>query len=167
MMDLESEGFESVQCLRHHDGLQILSLTCPHDTFVVRSIGLLHEDIVTKTLIQSWVRLGVIHGRIYHDYVVLVSGVNGINEILDEIGREPLRVKSEDASTIHVVNYKRSDMTRLEIVDMMFKLTVRPHCLKGNTSLRVVGNDSSDLVDILVAISALMEPQTPVRAHEG
>jgi hypothetical protein len=78
---------------------------------------------------------------------VLIASVDSVNEILVLISRESLRVDSEDATTVHVVD-------------------VSPHSLERDFSSRVIGHHACDFVDISVSISALMETKTPVGRHE-
>jgi hypothetical protein len=76
----------------------------PNDSLVVSAVILLHEDVIAQTLIERWIGLFVVHRRVNHDNVVLVSGMNRVNKILDKIGGKPFRVQGEDSSTVHVVD---------------------------------------------------------------
>lgn len=120
----------------------------PDDTIVKRSVVLFHEDIVFETRVQCRIGLFVEHSRVNHNDVVLVPSVDSVDEILVKVGRESLRVNSEDTTTIHVVN-------------------VCPDGFQRDIVGRVIGSDGSNLVNILVSILALMESKSPVGGHQG
>ena len=88
----------------------------PNNALIVAAVIFLHKDIVAKTLVKRRVWLLVVYSRVNHDDIVLVSGVDSVNEILDKISREPLRVEGEDSSAVHVVNCRQISILQVNKV---------------------------------------------------
>ncbi len=106
-----------------------------------------HEGVVLETRFKSRVGFLVEHSRVDHDDVVLVSGVDGVHQVFIQISWVPLRIDGEDAAAVHVVD-------------------VRPDRFEGDVVGGVVGDDSSNLVDIPVAVFALVVSKPPVGRHQ-
>ena len=121
--------------------------TGPNDTLVMSAVQFLHERIVLQTGVERRVWLAVVDSRINHDNVMLISRVKSVHKVFDQLWWEPFGIKREDAPTVHVVDI-RPDSLQWDIVD------------------GVVGGDSGHLVDILVAVPALVETESPVRNHQ-
>ncbi|KAL2278986.1 hypothetical protein FJTKL_14124 [Diaporthe vaccinii] len=81
-----------------------------------------------------------------HHNVMLVILVQLLDKLLHQVKREPLRVEGEDPAELHVID-------------------VGPHGLQGDGGLAVVVDDLGDVVDVLIAVAALVIPKTPVRHH--
>ena len=79
---------------------------------------------------------------------MLIGIVQVGNQLTHFAKREALRVGCHDLASIHVVN-------------------VSPHSLKRDTSLAVVVDNIGHLVDVLVAVLALVETEAPVGHHGG
>lgn len=68
-------------------------------------------------------------------HVMLIPRMQSINEIMQKLRREALRVKRKSTTKLHVID-------------------VRPHCLERNVIGAVVANDSCNLINIAVTILA-------------
>lgn len=79
----------------------------PNNALIVAAVVFLHKDIVAETLVKRWVWLLVVNSRVDHDDIVLVSGMDSVNEILDKISRKSLGIEGEDSSAVHVVDCRQ------------------------------------------------------------
>jgi hypothetical protein len=79
--------------------------TGPHYSLVVGTVCLFQESVVTETFVERRVGFRVVDCGVYHNNVVLISGVYGVHEVFHQMGWEPLRVESEDSAAVHVVDY--------------------------------------------------------------
>lgn len=119
----------------------------PDDAKPDGAVGAQEEGVLFDSAVQRGVVL-VGHGRVNHDDVVLVVGVQVGDEGAHLVERVALRVEGEDAATVHVVN-------------------VGPHGLEGDAGLGVVVDDLGDLKGVLVAVAAVVVAQSPVGLHGG
>jgi hypothetical protein len=91
------------------------------------------------TMLDTWkVLTAHADGGVNHDDVVLVVVVEIFHQLTHLLKRESLRIKGEHPTSVHVVY-------------------VGPHGLQWDLRLRVVVDNLSDLKDIAITISALVE----------
>lgn len=119
----------------------------PNNAVVETAIVLLQERVVVDATIESSVWTSRPDRRVNHDDIVLISRVDSVDEVGDQVRRETLWIQREDSSELHVID-------------------VSPHSLERDICCAVVRNDFSDLIDVSISVFALVESKTPVRCHQ-
>ena len=110
----------------------------PDYALVDRAFSILQEDAFIGAAVEGWIVL-VRYCWIHHHNVMLIMTMQEVDKLADFFEWKAIRIQSEDFAAVHVIN-------------------ICPHCFEGDMVGTVVGNDRSDLIDILVAITALMKP---------
>ena len=86
------------------------------------------------------------------------------DELLHLLQRKSIRIQCEDLWHCQLAFGIGSELIHLSQIHVV---DVGPHCLQGYVGGRIVRNDCGDLIDILHAVSTLMESKAPVRHHSG